>query len=209
MSKATPRLPSGSVKASNGMRAAQIITGALALVLAGLVMTSLAATATVVVFWLSLSLLFGGIEGVITGIWAKHLSRGWRAFSLGAGLLAIILSGLAFAFPGAAVLTSIFFLSMAMLILGAGWIARGLLEKRLSGWYRGLLIGIGAISLVLSVPVMIYPLMFGLPTIYVFLSTALIIAGVSYIVAGLTGAVFRPSGLVDRGLRKSWESDAA
>ena len=209
MSRATPPLPSGSVKASNGMRAVQIITGALALVLAGLVLTSLAATATVVVFWLSLSLLFGGIEGVITGIWAKHLSRGWRGFSLGAGLLAIILSGVSFAFPGAAVLTSIFLLSMAMLILGAGWIARGLLERRLSGWYRGLLIGIGAISLVLSVPVMIYPVMFGLPTIYVFLSTALIIAGVSYIVAGLTGAVFRPSALVDRGLRKSWESDAA
>jgi hypothetical protein len=56
---------------------------------------------------------------------------------------------------------------------------------------------------------MIYPVMFGLPTMYIFLSTALVIAGVSYIVAGLTGAVFRPSGFVDRGLRKSWESDAA
>lgn len=209
MTKATPPLPSGSVKASNGMRAVQIITGALALVLAGLVLTSLAAAATVVVFWLSLSLLFGGIEGVITGIWAKHLSRGWRAFSLGAGLLAIILASLAFAFPGAAVVSAIFLLSMAMLILGAGWIARGLLEKRLSGWYRGMLVGIGVISLGLSVPVMIYPVMFGLPTMYIFLSTALVIAGVSYIVAGLTGAVFRPSGFVDRGLRKSWESDAA
>jgi hypothetical protein len=51
--------------------------------------------------------------------------------------------------------------------------------------------------------------MFGLPTIYVFLSTALVIAGVSYIVAGLTGAVFRPAAMVDGGIRRSWESDAA
>jgi uncharacterized membrane protein HdeD (DUF308 family) len=191
------------------MRAMQIITGVLALVLAGIVLISPVNAAVLAAFWLALSLLFGGIEGVITGIWASHLSRGWRGFSIGAGVIAIMLSMAAFAFPGAAALTTIFLFSIALLILGAGGIARGLLEKRLSGWYRAMLVGVGSIALLLSVPVMISPVLVGLPTLYVFASAALVIIGVSYVIAGVSGAVFRPRDMVRSGMGRSWESDAA
>jgi uncharacterized membrane protein HdeD (DUF308 family) len=161
------------------MRVGQIAVGALALILGGLVLAYPGAGFGVVIFWLSLALLFGGIEGIITGIWARHLSGGWRAFSIGGGMIAIGLSFAVYAFPGAAALTMVFFFSLALMILGAAGIARGLLEKRLSGWYRALLIGAGSVALILSTPVLIYPVMFGLPTIYAFLSAALIVIGVS------------------------------
>jgi uncharacterized membrane protein HdeD (DUF308 family) len=70
--------------------------------------------------WLSISLLFGGIEGVVMGVGARHMSRGWRAASIVVGAIAIGLSIAVFVFPLAAALTLVLFLSIALLFLGAG-----------------------------------------------------------------------------------------
>jgi uncharacterized membrane protein HdeD (DUF308 family) len=141
--------------------------------------------------WLSISLLFGGIEGVIMGVGARHLSRSWRAASIAVGAVAIGLSIAVFAFPLAAALRLILFLSVALLFLGAGGIARGLSEKRMEGWARGMFIAVGAITVGLSIAVLIFP-GFGLFTLYALIAAALIVNGASYIVSGITGVIFRP-----------------
>jgi uncharacterized membrane protein HdeD (DUF308 family) len=51
--------------------ALQIVTGAITLVLAALVLLFPAVAVFVIVFWLSISLLFGGIDDMIVGIGAE------------------------------------------------------------------------------------------------------------------------------------------
>src|SRR5919109_1524393 len=66
-------------KAPKSVRTVEIVVGAITLVLAGLVLAFPLFAVLFIVFWLSLSLIFGGLEGIIIGASARHLSRGWRA----------------------------------------------------------------------------------------------------------------------------------
>jgi uncharacterized membrane protein HdeD (DUF308 family) len=161
-----------------------------------------------IVFWLSLSLIFGGVEGIIIGASARHLSRGWRALSLGVGVFALIMGFVVLALPGAAVVTSIFLLGLGLLVLGSGAIAQGISGKHASGWARGMLIG--AITVVLAMMALVFPV-FGAELLYVILATALIINGIGFIIAGVTGSKFTPitPGSFVGGKKRQWESDAA
>ena len=188
-----PRSP-GIVKAPNSLRIMQIVVGAITLVLAAIVLTFPGFAIILIRVWLSISLLFGGIEGVVMGVGARHMSRGWRAASIVVGAVAIGLSIAVFVFPLAAALTLVLFLSIALLFLGAGGIARGLYEKRMEGWARGMFVAVGAITVALSIAVLIFP-GFGLFTLYALIAAALIVNGASYIVSGITGVIFRPIGI--------------
>jgi uncharacterized membrane protein HdeD (DUF308 family) len=94
----------------NPLRIMQMFVGAITLVLAGVVLAFPGFAIFLVVVWLSVSLLFSGIEIIVTGIGAKHLSKWWRAISIGVGAIAIGLSVAVFAFPAAAVLSVILLL---------------------------------------------------------------------------------------------------
>ncbi len=197
------------IKTPNSLRAAQIVIGIVTLALAGLVLAFPGFALFLIVIWLSISLLVGGIEGVIVGAGTRFLSRGGRAISIGLGILAIGLSVAVLAFPGAAALTLSLLLSIALLFLGAGSIAKGISEKHMHGWARAMLVVVGAISVAVSIPVMAFP-MLGVPILFALVASALIINGASYIVAGITGAVFRPIyGGAGRDTKSSWESEAA
>ena len=187
------RYSSSVVKAPNSLRAMQIVTGAITLLLAAIVLAFPGTAVFLIVAWLSVSLLFGGIGDILTGVNAKHMSKGWRATSIGIGAVAIGLSAAVFAFPGAAVLTAVLFLSVALLFLGAGDIARGVSEKRMPGWARGMNIAVGVITLGLSFTAVLYPAI-GFSLVYVFIAAALIVNGLSRIISGVTGVIFRPVG---------------
>jgi uncharacterized membrane protein HdeD (DUF308 family) len=198
------------VKAPNSLRVAQIAIGVITLVLAGLALAFPIFAIFLIAVWLSISLLFGGIEGIIVGVGARHLSNGWRAISIGVGAVAIALAVVVFAFPGAAAVTLTILLSVALLFLGAGAIAKGASEKRMAGWARGMLIAVGILTIGLSSAVILFPA-FGLSVLYGLVAAALIINGASYVVSGITGVVFRPVGL-GRGSnakRRFRESEAA
>jgi len=192
-----PKSP-GIAKASNSLRVMEIVIGAITLVLAGIVLAFPGFAIFLIIVWLSISLLFGGIEEILIGVGAKHMSRGWRAVSIGVGAVAIVLSAAVFAFPGAAALTLVLLISIALLFLGAGGIARGISEKRMAGWARGMYIAVGAITIGLSILVVMFPV-YGLSVLYVFLAAALIINGSSHIISGITGVIFRPVRLEFRG----------
>ena len=204
-----PQWP-GMVKAPNSLRIAQIVIGVITLVLAGLVLAFPVFAIFLIAVWLSISLLFGGIEGIVVGAGARHLSKGWRAISIGAGAVAIAVSVAVFAFPAAAAFTLTFLLSVALLFLGAGGIAKGVSEKRMAGWARGMLIAVGILTIGLSSAVIIFPA-FGLSVLYGLIAAALIINGASYIVSGIAGVIFRPArlGHGSDARRRFWESDSA
>ena len=197
------------VKAPNSLRAMQIIVGIITLALAGMVIVFPLFAIFLIAIWLSLSLFFSGIEGLIVGMGARHMSKGWRAISIAVGAVTIALSIAVFAFPGAATLTLVLLLSIALLFLGAGAIAKGVSERRMVGWARGMLIAVGVITIGLSAAVVIFPT-FGFSVLYTLVAAALIINGASHIISGITGAVFRPVRMKrdDSPRKRSWESDA-
>jgi uncharacterized membrane protein HdeD (DUF308 family) len=199
------------VKAPVSLCAAHTAVGIITLVLAGIVLVYPGISVFMIAVWLSISLFFAGIEGVIIGgAGGRFLSKGGRAMSVGLGAVAIALSIAVFVFPLAASLTLITLVSIGLLFIGASAIARGASEKRMSGWPRAMLIAVGAITVGLSVPVIIYP-MLGLPILFAFVAAALIINGSSYVVADVTGAVFRRRlnlGLGRNSRDMSLESDA-
>ena len=181
------------IKTPNSLRFAQIAVGIITLVLAGVVLTFPSLAIFLIAIWLSISLFFGGIESIIVGAGARHLSKGGRAISIGLGAVTVGLSIAVFAFPVATTITLVILLSIALLFLGAGAIARGATERRIPGWARVMLVVVGAITVGLSIPAMIFPV-FGMYLLFVLIATALIINGASYIAAGVTGAIFWPIG---------------
>jgi uncharacterized membrane protein HdeD (DUF308 family) len=192
------------------LRVTEIVLGAIALILAGFVLASPAFATTLLLLWLSISLLFAGFEGIVVGSAGRGLSGGQRAFRLIAGVIAVGLAVAVLAFPAAALLSSVVLLSIGLLFLGGSGIAKGLMEKYMSGWARAMYVIVGAITIALSIAVIAFPA-FGLTTLYFLMAAVLIINGAAYVVAGITGAVYVPLGiglLGGRG-RKTWESDAA
>lgn len=204
----------GIIKAPASLRFAQIAVGIITLVLAGIVLAFPGFAIFLVAIWLSISLFFGGIESIIVGAGARHLSKAGRAISICLGAVTVGLSIAVFAFPVATALTLVVLLSIALLFLGAGAIARGACERLIPRWARVMLVVVGAITVGLSIPVMIFPV-FGMYLLVVLIATALIINGASYIAAGVTGAIFWPIGGNRLGLwvsgerRRPSESDTA
>lgn len=97
-------------------------------------------------------------------------------------------------------------------VLGASGIAKGVTDSRMPSWARALYVGVGVLTVALSVAVITLP-MFGLTVLYSFMAITLIINGAAYILAGITGIAYVPMGPLFGGWhgnnRKTWESDAA
>jgi uncharacterized membrane protein HdeD (DUF308 family) len=92
--------------------------GVLALIFGSIAVGYPVSTAVFVIFMLGLGLLFIGISHVVTGLGNKE-SPGWaRAFSIGAGALAIALSFLVMASPYAGAVFVSVSLGIALLIIG-------------------------------------------------------------------------------------------
>lgn len=198
-----------AIKAPKYVRTIDIVLGAISLILAGFVLASPAFAATLLILYLSIALLVAGFEGIIVGAAGRGLTGGQRAIRLIVGAIAVGLSMAVIVFPGATVLSSVVLLSIAFVFLGAAAIAKGITERFMSGWARAMYVIVGGIVLALSVPIMIFPGM-GLVTLYALMATVLIVNGVGYVIAGITGAVYVPIGLGMARRDRTWgASDAA
>ncbi|MEW6604621.1 MAG: DUF308 domain-containing protein [Thermoproteota archaeon] len=191
-------------------RITEIVLGAIILVLAGLALASPVFAEVLLLLWLSVSLLFAGFEGIIVGSAGKGLSVGQRTFRIVAGIIAVGLAVLVITFPAAALLSSVVLLSIGLLFLGGSGIAKGIMEKFMSGWARAMYVIVGGISVALSIAVIASPA-FGLLTLYYLIAAVLTINGAAYVAAGITGMVYVPLGvnMARAGSRKAWKSDAA
>jgi uncharacterized membrane protein HdeD (DUF308 family) len=198
------------VKAPKSMRIIDIVLGAITLVIAGLVIAYPVFGVTILLLWLSISLLFAGFEGIIVGAAGKGLSGGQRAFRLIAGVIAVGLSIAVIAFPVSALISTAVILSIALLFIGGAAIGKGVTEKFMSGWARAMYVIVGGVTVALSIALIAFPAV-GVMTVYSLMAAILIINGAAYVIAGITGAVYVPIGisLAERGKKQFWESDAA
>jgi uncharacterized membrane protein HdeD (DUF308 family) len=181
----------GVARIPKSIRIADIVLGAITLVLAAAVLAFPSLATLLLVVWIALSLLFAGFEGITVGAAAKRLLRRQRVVRIVSGVVAVILAALVLAIPAAAVVGTIVLLSVGLLFLGGGGIAKGIVEKYMSAWARVMYIIVGGISVALSIAVIANPL-FGLLTLFIIVSTVLLINGMSYVIAGVTGMVFVP-----------------
>lgn len=179
----------GVARIPKSIRIADIVLGAITLVLAAAVLAFPSLATLLLVVWIALSLLFAGFEGITVGAAAKRLLRRQRVVRIVSGVVAVILAALVLAIPAAAVVGTIVLLSVGLLFLGGGGIAKGIVEKYMSAWARVMYIIVGGISVALSIAVIANPL-FGLLTLFIIVSTVLLINGMSYVIAGVTGMVF-------------------
>ena len=104
--------------------------GVLVLIFAGLAISFPVATAYVVIILIGFSLLFNGIARIVEGMSAQH--RGWsKAFLIGVGILAIIISIAVLVSPmfGAALAGVI--IAFGLLITGIQMVASGVAGQRL------------------------------------------------------------------------------
>jgi uncharacterized membrane protein HdeD (DUF308 family) len=120
---------------ANKSRWGTVGLGVLALIFGSIAVGYPVHTAVFVIILLAIALLFVGIARIVRGVVDKK-SRGWaRGFSIGAGVIAIALSGLIMASPFfGTILVSILvslILGIALLILGIEIIASGISGRKM------------------------------------------------------------------------------
>jgi uncharacterized membrane protein HdeD (DUF308 family) len=104
--------------------------GILVLIFAGLAISFPGATAFIVIIFIGIALLFSGIARVVEGMSGHH--SGWaRAFLIGVGILAIIISIAVLVSPAFGAALAGVIISIGLLITGIQMVASGIAGQRL------------------------------------------------------------------------------
>lgn len=172
-------------KSPGWMRIAQIGLGIIAIILSLYIIAFPAITLVTIVYIIAIILLVVGIFEIITGIFGLGANRS-RWGSVGLGILAMIIAGIALAFPTGTTYFVIILLAIALLFIGISHVIRGVGDKRSRGWARAFSIGAGALAIVLSVLIMVAP-HFGAALVGLILGIALLVIGIEIIVSGISG----------------------
>lgn len=167
-------------------RALRVIVGFLAIAASVVVLSFPDLAVSTLLFLLSFALLFLGIARITHSVAARFWSKGHRALHAVAGVLALILGALVIAFPGLGVGTLVFLLAFGLLAYGTVSLVIGgsVVARLLPKWVRALLVIVGALSVMFSVIVLVYPGI-GLVTLVVWLSISFLLNGIESVVSGV------------------------
>jgi uncharacterized membrane protein HdeD (DUF308 family) len=170
-------------KSPNWVRMAQIGLGLVILILAIIVLINPFIGSISIIFILGLLLLFAGIEKIVSGMVISGKSR---IASIGLGIIVIIVSLIALAFPVQAGTFVVLLLGIALLVDGVSRIIHGIRDKASRGWSKNFGIGVGVLSIVFALAVLVYPGI-GLILAGILIGIALLITSIQIISAGVTG----------------------
>ena len=165
-------------KSPKWVRAAQIILGALAILLAIVALTN--SGLTILLILIAIILVITGFEKTISGLFIAH---NLRFFTIGLGILTIILAGLALTYPIAAARVLLLILGFSLMVDGFSRIADGLTNKSDKRLVRGFTIAVGILTIIISVGINIIPF-WGKLFISKLIAIDLIIIGVQIIISG-------------------------
>ena len=165
-------------KSPKWVRAAQIILGALAILLAIVALTN--SGLTILLILIAIILVLTGFEKTITGLFIAH---NLRFFTIGLGILTIILAGLALTYPVAAARVLLLILGFSLMVDGFSRIADGLTNKSYKRLVRGFTIAVGILAIIISVGINIIPF-WGKLFISKLIAVDLIIIGIQMITSG-------------------------
>ena len=167
-------------KRPSWVRALQIGLGAIIIALSILALVTPAAAFVSIVWVLAIILFFVGIERVISGIFlqGKH-----RFYSIGLGILILILAGIAIAYPTEAATLIIIFIAIALLIIGASRIIEGL-SRRHRGFSRGFHLGVGILAVAIGIAILVLP-SFGAALAGFLIAIGLLVIGIQMVITGI------------------------
>jgi uncharacterized membrane protein HdeD (DUF308 family) len=167
-------------KRPSWVRALQIGLGAIIIVLSIVALASPAAAFVSIVWVLALILFFVGIERVISGIFlpGKH-----RFYSIGLGILILILAGIAISYPTEAALLIIILVAIALLIIGASRLIEGL-SRRHRGFSRGFHVGVGILAIGIAIAILVLP-SFGAALAGIIIAIGLLVIGIQMVITGI------------------------
>jgi uncharacterized membrane protein HdeD (DUF308 family) len=171
---------------SKGIRILQIIVGIIAIALSITVIINPGFAIEFLVFLLSITLLVVGIERVSIGFLPHIRKSSTRIGNIVLGGLAIALSIIVIGFPIFTMGFLVTLLALGLLFIGVARIVHGILDKQTSKWSRAFLVGVGILSIGISLMVFINPLV-GLFILTFMLAVNLLIIGIESIVHGVSG----------------------
>jgi uncharacterized membrane protein HdeD (DUF308 family) len=168
------------------LRIIQIILGAIAIALAGWVITNPAETTLLYIVFLGIALLMVGISKIIEGFVLRQIPKSSRAIHIIIGIISIIGGIFALVNPIAAVATLIMILSIVILIHGLGLIATGIADKSQSKGHRIANIILGILAVIVSAAIIAAPgLVIAMMVLLV--SIGLLFHGIASIITGIIG----------------------
>jgi uncharacterized membrane protein HdeD (DUF308 family) len=162
------------------VRALQIGLGAIIIALSILALVTPAAAFVSIVWVLAIILFFVGIERVISGIFlpGKH-----RFYSIGLGILILILAGIAISYPTEAATLIIILIAIALLIIGGSRIIEGL-SRRHRGFSRGFHLGVGILAVAIGIAILVLP-SFGAALAGFLIAIGLLVIGIQMVITGI------------------------
>lgn len=165
-------------KSPKWVRAIQIVLGALAILLAIVALTN--SGLTILLILIAIVLVIAGFEKTITGLFIAH---NLRFFTIGLGVLTIILAGVTLAYHIAAARVLLLILGFSLMVDGFSRIADGLTNKSDKRLVRGFTIAVGILAIIISVGINIIPF-WGKLFISKLIAVDLIIIGIQMITTG-------------------------
>lgn len=163
----------------------QIVLGAICVILSLAIILYIGPAVFSIIIILSIILLVIGIERIAIGIVNPRAGRS-RLVNIGSGLLIIGLSIILMQFPIFTFAILIFLGAIALLLSGISRVVHGI-RGDTSGRSKALQIGVGSLSIGISILVMVHPVSIGLPLLGVIISIAFLISGIEMMVVGITG----------------------
>ena len=177
------------VKTPTWLRALQVCTGAISIILSGYVLAQPDLAILTAVQILSIVLLFVGIQSTAVGTFSRYLRTSSRFSNIALGASAIAFSLLVMVLlPPPPILFSIFLGGFAILFNGIGGIMQGMGGGQgISRWFRAPVVGVGVLSIVISGLIIAHPIGLGERVLAIVMSFALLIIGIEITAMGVVG----------------------
>jgi uncharacterized membrane protein HdeD (DUF308 family) len=167
----------------------QIVIGSLSITLSVVVLSLLVivpgATVLGLILFLSIVFLILGIERLAIGISSASL-RKTHVINIVLGLVIVGLSIFLLQFPILTSASLVILAAVALLISGVARIIHGI-SREIPKSYKAATIGVGALSIVISLAIIANPIKLGLVLLVIILTITLLIAGIEMIYLGARG----------------------
>lgn len=168
------------------LRAFQIGIGVATIAAAILILLYPTLAMFTLVSLLAFALFILGSGKIAIGVAGKYLKKSARAANVGLGILAISLGVLALTQPVFTSAVIIGLVSFGLMFIGISTILHGVTHKSHSRVSRAFDIGIGIITVIISIMAITNPY-FGLVFLILLISTGFLIVGIESIIAGVFG----------------------
>lgn len=135
----------------------EIGLGSIAIIITIITLTYPGITTQTIIRLVSVVLLVIGFERMAVGIVIPSPSKTYRLTNIGLGPLIIALAVILILFPQSHAVPQIALGALALLFNGVSKIIQGTLGKEIPRWSKGILLGVGALNIAVSVLAIMFP----------------------------------------------------